>query len=434
MKNFSKKMISIEDFFELNSDGVYYCGHASIIARICCRNYLFDYVEDSLPYGDRWRFFPKLVENIPLDKIDGIFVSHLHQDHFDPLFLGSNDVQCPVYVIGGRSSFESALHHHGIKHVSIPAGVKTEIAPNVYVYGLLHPTNGIDASCCIGNQNFSVYHGNNNYLPNESLASIDSEFTYIDIACIPYAYINWYPQLLDNLSINEKQSESERLCKFYFEYAIEQADYLKAAQIIPFGANLVYKDSARSPLNLECKTPLDFESYIHKNRGVYQAARFKALFSGDVIVKNMGSLDIHSADLYDEETYRDKMQEFLAGMVHKPIFNEEKNERFHPTILPITNIKNPTRFEHFICVSLAGSKEGVMINTKTSKAEKLDFGYINHQKIDFHHFTVKNPEIYSKWIHGDLRFEEVIGSREFSLLRNPNIYNKEVLFIATTQI
>lgn len=435
MPIFTHETISVEAFLELEEDGVYYTGHASIITRINGANFLFDYVKDNAPYGDRWVFFPDLIKSIPLDRMDGIFVSHVHQDHFDPIFLKSGEIQCPVYIIGGRPSFEAALKHNDISCINIAPGRKFEIAPGVYVYGFLHQSNGIDASCCIGNRNFSVYHGNDNYLSNELLGSIDPEFSSIDVACIPYAYINWYPQLLENLSVAEKAEESKRLCNLYFEYAIEQAGLLNARQVIPFGANLVYKDHARSPLNLECKTPLDFERYVRDTRGDADATRFKALFSGDVIVKRGDSLAIHSAELYDAEIYRDKMQAFLEALEVKT----DRVERISPALaasgLPsIRTIATPTPYDHYICVRLDGCDDGVMVNTKDSQVLKFDSHHLESNDVPHHIFNIKDPDVYFGWLAGDLTIEEIIGSRQFSILRRPNVYNKDVLVIATTQL
>jgi L-ascorbate metabolism protein UlaG (beta-lactamase superfamily) len=434
MNKYSNQIIPIEEFLQQKCDGIFYTGHASIIARINGHNFLFDYVRDSFPYGDRWRFFPALVEKIPMDQINGIFVSHVHQDHFDPIFLSSDEIRCPIYVIEGRSSFEDALNRHSLKYINIPAGKKIEIVHDVYVYGFLNQTNGVDASCCIGNSNFSVYHGNDNYLDNEILHSIDPEFSKVDVACIPYAYINWYPQLLDNLSPEEKLIESERLCNFYYEYAIQQANQLNAKQVIPFGANLIYKDKARSPLNMECKTPLDFEEYVNMSRGSNEAQRFKALFGGDAIIKNQDVLTIKSEDLYNQKTYRDKMQEFL-DFVNQ---NESSNhyERLDHRILPLptVKIKCPTTHDHFICVRLDGTETGVMINTKNSNVTKLDLNHLVVNNLDYHILNVNNPRLYYEWLAGDVKIEGIIGSREFSMFREPNIYNKDILLILTTQI
>lgn len=434
MNHYSNDVISIEKFLELDQNGLFYTGHASIITRINGYNFLFDYVKDSFPYGDKWRFFPALIDRIPMSKIDGIFVSHVHQDHFDPIFLSGDEIHCPIYVLEGRTSFEDTLNLHGIKYINIPVGVKYEIAPDIYVNGFMHQSNGVDASCCIGNRNFSVYHGNDNYLDTDILKSRDPEFSNIDVACLPYAYINWYPQLLDNLSIEEKRNESERLCNFYYEYAIEQAKQLNAKQVIPFGANLVYKDSARSILNMECKTPLDFEAYLRRTRGSDEALKFKALFVGDSILKDQSSLIIKSADFFNEQTYRDQMEDFLSSLTNEEKPHETKNKNQQPLSLPNLEIKTPTNYDHYICVCDAESEKGVMINTKNSKTAEFDLNYLESNNCQYHLINIKNSTLYLNWLTNRSTIEEIIGTRELSILRMPNIYNKDILKIITTQI
>jgi L-ascorbate metabolism protein UlaG (beta-lactamase superfamily) len=434
MTVYSRDSISLENFLHLDSDGVYYTGHASIIARINRQNFLFDYVQDNAPYGHRWQFFPPLVRNIPMDKINGIFVSHVHQDHYDPHFLRSEMVRCPIYVIGGRASFEASLKQYDIAHVNLPPGKKIEIQPNIFVFGFLHQSNGIDASCCIGNQNFSVYHGNDNYLNNSILDTIDPEFSRIDVACVPYAYINWYPQLLENLSVDEKDSESKRLCNYYFDYAIEQAERLNAVQVIPFGANLVYRDSARSSLNLECKTPLDFEAYVRRTLGDRQAMRFKALFSGASIVALHDSLVVHSADQCDAERYRDSMQEFLDAVDEEVFVPSCYKNGLDLGTLPTVNIKTQTTYDHYICVCLEGTAKGVMINLRDSRVSEFDANRLESSGFPFHIIKINDPGVYADWLKGVITMEGVVGTRCFTVNRQPNIYNPEVLSVAMTQL
>lgn len=430
---YQNDLITVDSFLNSEYDGVFYLGHASIIAKISGKNFLFDYVKDDFPYGDRWRFFPPLIQDIPLNRIDGIFVSHMHQDHFDSTFLTRDDIDCQIYVIGWRDSFEEVMDRHGIKRINIPAQKKFEIAPGVYVFGFMHQDNGVDASCCIGNLNFSVYHGNDNYLTNELLQGRDPEFFDIDVACIPYAYINWYPQLLENLSNEEKSCESKRLTELYFEYAIEQANQLNAKQVIPFGANLIYRDSARSPLNSECKTPLDFEYYVRGKMGKGQAQRVKAIFGGDSITKESGVLVIRSADLYDSETYRTQMQVFLDAS-NSPLESKTAIKLDELDFLPSIKIKTPTPYEHYVCVQLVGREIGVMINTADSSVAALNIEYLIKNCFDYHVINISNQDLFFKWVEGKIRMEEIIGSREFSIYRRPNTYDKHVLFIATTQL
>jgi L-ascorbate metabolism protein UlaG (beta-lactamase superfamily) len=311
-------MITLSEFLQSKDDGVFYVGHASIIARLSEKNYLFDYIKNSKPYGDTWKFFPPLISDIDIDNIDGIFISHLHQDHLDLNFLSEAQEYCPIYIIDGRPDFNKILDDAGIKHKAIEPNKKIIIENGVCVYGVLHEANGVDSSIVLSNDSFSVYHGNDNYCSLKTLEVIGNFFGHIDVACIPYAYINWYPQLLVGVTEEFRKSESSRLVTQYFELALAHARQLNARQIIPFGANLVYYDSAYSAANLECRTPLEFEGYVRKTYGEDLAQRFKALFSGDSVVKNStGSLHINQIKKYSPEIYRQEVDAYLKNFSYK---------------------------------------------------------------------------------------------------------------------
>jgi hypothetical protein len=72
-----------------------------------------------------------------------------------------------------------------------------EIFPGVKLYAVNHETNGIDSSAIVYNDKFCVYHGNDNYLQPESMRKFTKINPHINVACIPYAYIHWYPFLME---------------------------------------------------------------------------------------------------------------------------------------------------------------------------------------------------------------------------------------------
>jgi L-ascorbate metabolism protein UlaG (beta-lactamase superfamily) len=425
-------MISINNFLNSSEDGVLYTGHASLIARLSGKNYIFDYVRDNKPYGDLWVFFPDLTKNIPWDKIDGVFVSHVHQDHYDSVMLKTLNI--PVYIIGGRHSFEETLKKDGVTFKAIPPNVKYEIDSGIYVYGVLHHANGVDASCYIGNENLSIYHGNDNYTDNISLSVIATEFGSVDIACVPYAYINWYPQLLENLSEAERELESKRLVFKYYDYAIEQANILNAKRVIPFGANLTYNNNSRSALNLECKTPLDFQDYVVKKYGVNEGLRFKAIFSGDVIVSRNKKLVEFSADRYDKESYRDLMQKYLESLGNTNGISEEAGVRDDIVINnPSINLNEKTPYPHLIIVAHNSYSKAIAINTFDSSVDTIWVKDLHELNIPLTLIRIKDAKLFSEWMSGEVRMEEVIGSRKFTIFRSPNIYDEKVQYLINTQ-
>lgn len=428
-------------FLSRPEDGVYYVGHASLLARLSGRLVLFDYVLENKPYGDVWRFFPELAPGMDALPLDGVFVSHCHQDHLDLPLLRRLRERCPLYVLDGRPDFNSLLAREGLQPVLIPPDTRHSIAPGIDVYGLLHDSNGVDASTVISNGRFSVYHGNDNYVRADRLAVLKDVFGHIDVACIPYAYIHWYPFLLDNLPTPEKNAEAERLIHHYYELAHAQANAMGAKRVIPFGANLVYHDDAWSPMNLAVKTPLEFEAYMRERHGDAAGARFHALFTDDVILHTADGRLEEREQAFDRAQYRHHMQQHLQALARA----EAGTEVPPPTPDELSGClqRLGERVQHIAATGCAheirveGLHDGrlklaIDLQQRTV-APRHSWDGAAEPAAAYHHFKV-DDSVLGQWLRAEIRFEEVIGSRKFTVSRVPNVYNPEVLRILNTEL
>jgi len=140
----------------------------------------------SVPYSGSWVFFPPQKIDEILYEVDAVVVSHVHQDHYDPEFLSRLNAKCKILVIGGRSSFEENLLSKKFKRLEIvEPGISHEIFTGVRIFGMLHENNGIDASVLVYSDQFSVYHGNDNYCSMEIIEEFQKIVPKIDVACLP---------------------------------------------------------------------------------------------------------------------------------------------------------------------------------------------------------------------------------------------------------
>jgi len=277
----------LDAFFESEDDGVLYVGHASILARLSGKTFLFDPVGLSSPYFDCWVFFPPQVMDPRLLEVDAVVVSHSHQDHFDTDFLKLFPAATPIYIVEGRPMFSQMCAEAGVKVTELPANQLAEIAPGVEIYAVLHETNGIDASLAIRNGRFCVYHGNDNYVSAERLGALKAAVGHVDVGCVPFAYIHWYPFLLEGVNPEWRDREARRLMDQYLDLGIAQAELLDAEVVIPFGANLVYYDDADSVMNRAALSPLDFVTYAQV-KPARHPLRYWPMFAGDLVMKSSG--------------------------------------------------------------------------------------------------------------------------------------------------
>ena len=105
-KNSSDK--DLTSFLDSENDGVFYLGHASILVRLNKKKFLFDFIHNMNFYKNSWIFSNQVLDK-RLEKVDGIFVSHIHQDHYDPSLLRKfNKLKVPIYILDGRKNFNKS--------------------------------------------------------------------------------------------------------------------------------------------------------------------------------------------------------------------------------------------------------------------------------------------------------------------------------------
>ena len=281
-EKFSKEL---SNFLESSDDGVFYIGHASILVRLNKKKFIFDVIQNTNFYNNSWLFFPSQINDKRIFDVDAVFVSHIHGDHYDPKLLKRlQNKKIPIYILDGRPGFNKDLKYKKIKFKKIPINKKYFIDKKIWVHGCLHEYNDIDSSLIISNDNLSVYHGNDNFITEKTLIPFKKKVGNVDVACIPFAFIHFYPYLLKSLNKKDNQKEAKRLENQFMNYGIKQAKILKPKVIIPFGSNLFHLDNPKSAMNRGVATPIDFVNYAKKFHRSYKDT-YKTMLSGSYCLK-----------------------------------------------------------------------------------------------------------------------------------------------------
>jgi len=411
-------------------------GHASVIGVFGGKRIIFDPVILSKPYSDSWVFFPPQVQDPVVFDVDAVVVSHIHQDHYDLEFLKTLDGRAKIFVIGGRPAFEQDLKKNSIKNLHvIQPETAVEIFDGIWLFGVTHESNGIDASAIVFNEDFCVYHGNDNYLQPDSLRKFQGVGRAIDVACIPYAYIHWYPFLLEceDDQLTSKQAEGTRLVNLYMDDCLNAIRILQPKAMIPFGANLLLDDgNAFSEINLAVKTPIEFCEY---SKGVdeYFEGIVRPMLAGDCCWMLDDDLHFLINNNLCSESYRSQADQYLKGRPRKLTKPDWK-----PIDIDIFIDAINTRIAH-ICETL---NQFIFIEfSYLNVSIKIEIDCTRNAVRRVSEFKLCKPYHLFKldaisggiWLNGG-RFEEVIGTRRFTLRRVPNIYSKEVLRFLSTAI
>ena len=417
--------------------GVFYLGHASIMAVLNGRKILFDPIVLSKPYDESWSFYPPQIRDESFHNVDAVVVSHIHQDHYDVEFLKSLAPQAKLIIVGGRPEFESDIKSKAQRTVNVIEPERTtEIFDGVFLHGVNHETNGVDASTIAFDDRFCVYHGNDNYLSAEGLSKFKAPGRAVDVACVPYAFIHWYPFLLDcdGDALLDKQTEGQRLVDLYMDDCIRAIEILNPKLAIPFGANLLLQDgNAFSEMNLAVKTPFEFFDHAAA-KSARLADVVRPLLAGDYCGLHEQGFEVVSHSRGSSGDYRLAADAYLKSLPAKRVGADK-------SLPPVEEFVDKLNQKISGCDHEASDNLVQMelkLPQRTLKIEIDCRSFSAAQVREFsrsratHQFTLDEYASMS-WLEGR-RFEEIIGMRRFRLKRTPNVYASNVLKFINTAL
>ena len=421
----------LSKFLKSDNDGVFYIGHASILVKLNKKKFIFDVIKNTNFYNNSWLFFPSQINDERIFDVDGVFVSHIHGDHYDPKLLKKiQKKNIPIYILNGRPGFNKDLKDKKINFKKIPYNKKYFIDDNIWVYGCLHEYNDIDSSLVISNNNLSVYHGNDNFITSKTLIPLKKRIGKVDVACIPFAFIHFYPYLLKSLNKNENKKEAKRLENLFMNYGINQAKILKPKLIIPFGSNLFHLDNPKCAMNKGVATPIDFVNYAKKNHKSFKN-NYKTMLSGSFCLKEKEKINCFFEKISSKK-FNDQLEDFTYKKIkilnHKKINQKIKINDYHLKSIKKKISKNKLKLDHKILISNESQKQNkICINIKNNNVSL----YINQKiPLNSHYFMVQDNE-FKQWLSKKISFEEVLGTRRFTYERYPNTYNVKINSIYT---
>jgi len=425
----------VDQFYARDVDGLLYVSHASILVSLNGKKFLFDPVLAKPPHLGSWLFYPEMQRDFRMLEVDGVFVSHQHQDHYDVDFLKLLPRSTTIYIVAGRPQFSKMLAREGIPFVELPEDQKFDLGSGVSCIGILHEYNGIDAAIAISNGDFTVFHGNDCFVSNDKLKIVKDTYPSINVACVPFAYVHWYPFLLEEVDAAWKNAEADRLIIEYLNYGLQQVEFLRPDIAIPFGANMFYCDDISSEHNKAVLSPFDFKSYAVK-KGFALEKNILPLFSGDTIL-SIGDFQKRRLEIGQKEFSLEELHtgfgEYLARVQEQGTgFDVSEIESLSAdtllqelSFIPVRLGSVETMPDQRIYISnMDDSSLGLIeIDLKSRRVEKKT---LIDDAVPFHHFRLTDLA-YKAYLSQRFSFNEIVASSRFRLIRRPNEYRLDVL-------
>ena len=216
-------------------------------SRILCDPWIKDGVFD----GSWYHYPPLKTTQDDFRAIDAIYISHLHQDHFDERTFDF-PVDLPIIVLDwGPNFLERKLRTLGY-HNLIMVKPKNITSFNEFEFTLFEPFakhvffeanvgNLIDSALLIRDVGTGVValNANDNTLTEKAAAMVRSTFGRIDLAMLNYNSAGPYPSCFSNLSDLDKSRECSRNLEKNFDLITKVLPILEASIFLPFAGSYV---------------------------------------------------------------------------------------------------------------------------------------------------------------------------------------------------
>lgn len=214
--------------------------------KILCDPWIVDGV-----FEDAWYHYPPLKTKISdIQDVDGIYVSHIHPDHYDERYFDfPKDIPLIILNEGpnflkknliekGYNNFIEAKDNETIEFKEFQLTLYKPFTKHIFEESLIG--NLIDSALVLENDGVTAINFNDNQ-PDESACSfLKNRFKNIDLAMLNYNCAGPYPSCFDNLTNEEKISEKYRLLKRGFDHLCNIIPILQPKSVLPFaGAYII---------------------------------------------------------------------------------------------------------------------------------------------------------------------------------------------------
>lgn len=261
--------------------------------------------------------FPELrmtPEDVSALRPDFIYISHTHEDHFDPRTLACFSPSTPVLVADYERNFtERNIRALGFTDVRIVNGTEG-MALNGADRCWIEP-NGkypeVDSLLVARLDGFTVVNMNDNPFDADQCRRLAHRFAPIDLACVPYSFQGPYPAFYENLTREERESEAAKKRERNYETMTLFAETLRPQYLFPFAAGAIY-GGARAKLYPYYGVGTCAEAIAYASKRV----EFKPLLLSQFCSYDF-STQTRSGGEYREVRYTDHL-EYIEDIAKKP--------------------------------------------------------------------------------------------------------------------
>lgn len=214
--------------------------------RILCDPWIIDGV-----FEGSWHHYPPLKTKLSdIKNVDGIYVSHIHPDHYDernfnfpkdiPLIIlneGPNFLKKNL-INNGYNNFIEIKDSETVDFKEFKLTLYKPFTKHIFEESLIG--NLIDSALVLENDGCTAINFNDNQPDKNACLFLKNRFKNIDLAMLNYNAAGPYPSCFDNLTTEEKIIENHRILKRNFDHLCNIIPILQPKSVLPFaGAYII---------------------------------------------------------------------------------------------------------------------------------------------------------------------------------------------------
>lgn len=225
-----------------NASGIF---HGNKGTRLLCDPWVMNGVFDG-----SWCHYPPLETKIEdLLSVDALYVSHIHQDHYDDRYFNFRK-DIPIIVLDHKHNFLiKSLERNGFTNLIFIKNNETKSVKEfeITLYAPFSKNNFheakignlIDSAMVVQNDTATVINFNDNTPTVESCSMLKDKFGKIDLAMINYNAAGPYPSCFQNLSEVEKIEQHHNVLSRNYDHMVLIANELQPLHVLPFAGAYV---------------------------------------------------------------------------------------------------------------------------------------------------------------------------------------------------
>ena len=266
-------------------------------------------------YGSWCHYPPCTIKLDELNNVDGIFITHIHPDHFSVKTLEKMNKQIPIFIHKFQYNFlKKSIENLGFNVIEVEHNKRVNIKKNLHIRilasdncdprlcfkyfgcGIAEKVFGsttLDTLCVIDNGDEVIVNTNDCPFPiaEDSALKIKNCYKKINFLLLGYSSASGYPQCF-NLSNEELEKSKKEIVQKYLSQGESYINLFKPNYYMPFAGRYVLGGKKSTLEKDRAKIDLEDALKYFQNSSVIQQKLHKGL-----ILNQNASFDITTGEL-----------------------------------------------------------------------------------------------------------------------------------------